>query len=312
MKANLNIKGKQYHVDDQPNILQDRSIRGNNSNRVRSLSPGLSIGPSPQLPPPAQQQQSNHINDQSKQNNNLGITERSERNNSLSSSSSSSSNNNNNNNILNQSSISQKTDKLIEKLEKSNTRTKIDIDNNVNMIKPPKNDLFKSRYWKDPPVPGEGNIVVIHVCDESRNTTKDFCCKRNILVKHMEYFDKFLAENENGYDDIDISVHCDIEIFEWLMCYIHEPDNPPTLDRAIVVSILISSEFLQMESLVDICLEHVGNNLSEIIKLPIDLSCISESLINKLALITTPKVYIFIFLKLFILIFYLFKFLFLF
>ena len=38
----------------------------------------------------------------------------------------------------------------------------------------------------------------------------------------MKYFEKFLADNESGFDDIDISVHCDVEIFEWLMNYIHE------------------------------------------------------------------------------------------
>ena len=147
-----------------------------------------------------------------------------------------------------------------------------------------------NKYWKQPVQPGAENIVVIHVCDENRHVTKDFCCKRNILIQSMEYFEKFLAENENGYDDIDISVHCDVEIFEWLMCFIHEPDQPPVLEKSIVVSILISSEFLQMEKLVDLCIEHISNNLNDIIKLPIDLSCINEKLINKLAQITHPNV----------------------
>lgn len=137
---------------------------------------------------------------------------------------------------------------------------------------------------------GEGDVVIIHVCDENQQISKDFCCKRDILVKHMKYFEKFLAENENGYDDIDISVHCDVEIFEWLMTYIHEPDTPPKIEKAIIVSILISSEFLQMESLVELCIQHVASNLSEIIKLPIDLSCISEKLVNRIAFITQPKV----------------------
>ena len=79
-----------------------------------------------------------------------------------------------------------------------------------------------TKYWKQPSVSGSDDIVVIHVCDENRQVSKDFCCKRNILVKNMKYFERFLAENENGYDDIDISVHCDVEIFEWLMTYIHE------------------------------------------------------------------------------------------
>jgi hypothetical protein len=97
----------------------------------------------------------------------------------------------------------------------------------------------------------------------------------------MKYFEKFLSESENGYDDIDISVHCDVEIFEWLMAYIHEPEQHPKLDRSIVVSILISSEFLQMDSLVDTCLASISACLGDIIRLPIDLSCISDKLINK-------------------------------
>ena len=157
----------------------------------------------------------------------------------------------------------------------------------------------KEKYWKNPSwvvggpaaaVATSEDMVVIHVCDENRQITKDFCCKRNILVKHMRYFERFLAENENGYDDIDISVHCDVEIFEWLMTYIHEPDLPPSLDKSIVVSILISSEFLQMDALVDVCLEHIAASLGEIIKLPIDLTCISDKLVNRLAVLTHPKV----------------------
>ena len=146
------------------------------------------------------------------------------------------------------------------------------------------------KYWKNTIPSSAEDVVLIHVCDENRQLSKDFCCKRNILVKHMRYFERFLAENENGYDDIDISVHCDVEIFEWLMSFIHEPDKPPVLDKAIVVSILISSEFLQMETLVDLCLDHIAASLGEIIRLPIDLSCISDKLVNKLAMLISPKV----------------------
>lgn len=105
----------------------------------------------------------------------------------------------------------------------------------------------------------------------------------------MRYFQKFLNETENGYDDIDISVHCDVEIFEWLMNYIHEPDDP-IIDKSILISILISSEFLQMEPLVELCIQQATQNLNDIIKLPIDLSCISEKLINKIAVLMHPKV----------------------
>lgn len=122
----------------------------------------------------------------------------------------------------------------------------------------------------------------------------------------MKYFEKFLADNESGFDDIDISVHCDVEIFEWLMNYIHEKyeaDNAYNnalnstnitsnvhIEKSILISILISSEFLQMDSLVDVCVSHVSANLNDIIKLPIDLSCISEKLINRIASITPARV----------------------
>ena len=147
-------------------------------------------------------------------------------------------------------------------------------------------------YWKRSmsEIKQHDNLVLIHVCDENRQITKDFCCKRNILVDHMKYFEGFLAENDSGYEDIDISVHCDVEIFEWLMAYIHKPNSPPPLEKALVVSILISSDFLQMESLVDLCLGQIAQNLADIIKLPIDLSCISEKLLNKLATLTPSKV----------------------
>lgn len=105
----------------------------------------------------------------------------------------------------------------------------------------------------------------------------------------MKYFEHFLAENESS-KDLDISVHCDIEMFEWLMNYIHDPNGPLNLDKSIVVSILISSEFLQMEALVDICLQSIATRLHEIINLPIDLTCISDKLVNQLASLTHPKV----------------------
>jgi hypothetical protein len=98
----------------------------------------------------------------------------------------------------------------------------------------------------------------------------------------MKYFEKYLTEATSA-DDIDISVHCDIKIFEWLLKYIQhreqllkkmsddeswnnsfaakhiqykkkteddkkEPESgdQPILDLKSVISILISSDFLQM------------------------------------------------------------------
>lgn len=57
----------------------------------------------------------------------------------------------------------------------------------------------------------------------------------------MKYFEKYLSEAKNS-NDIDISVHCDITIFDWLMRYIHSME--PQIEVKNAVSILISSDFL--------------------------------------------------------------------
>jgi len=57
----------------------------------------------------------------------------------------------------------------------------------------------------------------------------------------MKYFEKYLS-NEKLLNEIDISVHCDIQIFEWLMNYINSLN--PELEIKTAVSILISSDFL--------------------------------------------------------------------
>lgn len=40
----------------------------------------------------------------------------------------------------------------------------------------------------------------------------------------MKYFENYLTE-ATSVDDIDISVHCDIKIFEWLMKYLKMKHN---------------------------------------------------------------------------------------
>ena len=48
---------------------------------------------------------------------------------------------------------------------------------------------------------------------------------------------------------MDISVHCDIKIFDWLMCWIKHDNflEKPSLDTATVVSILVSASFLKVK-----------------------------------------------------------------
>lgn len=100
----------------------------------------------------------------------------------------------------------------------------------------------------------------------------------------MKYFEKYLSESKN-VEDIDISVHCDIGIFDWLMRHIHRKE--PKLDAKNAISILISSDFLQMGPLVDESVKFVANNLQDIIALPIDMNCLSSPLVKKLATFVT-------------------------
>lgn len=55
--------------------------------------------------------------------------------------------------------------------------------------------------------------------------TKNFVCPRELLVAEMQYFAECLPQEISSPDDIDISVHCDIKIFQWLMEYVRSNDN---------------------------------------------------------------------------------------
>jgi len=96
----------------------------------------------------------------------------------------------------------------------------------------------------------------------------------------MKYFEKYLADSKN-LEDIDISVHCDINIFDWLMRYIHKKE--PKLEVKNAISILISSDFLQMPYLVTESVMFVSHNIHEIIGLPIDMNCLNSTLVKRLA-----------------------------
>eukprot|EP00405_Crypthecodinium_cohnii_P011727 CAMPEP_0206427768 /NCGR_PEP_ID=MMETSP0324_2-20121206/5242_1 /ASSEMBLY_ACC=CAM_ASM_000836 /TAXON_ID=2866 /ORGANISM="Crypthecodinium cohnii, Strain Seligo" /LENGTH=611 /DNA_ID=CAMNT_0053893121 /DNA_START=301 /DNA_END=2133 /DNA_ORIENTATION=- len=98
----------------------------------------------------------------------------------------------------------------------------------------------------------------------------------------MKYFEAHLA-NVSDSDDVDISVHCDVNTFEWLAEYMTNPRKVESLDANSVVSVLISSEFLQMPHLVEACVAYLESSLNRVLRLPIDLSCLSTSVARALA-----------------------------
>lgn len=179
------------------------------------------------------------------------------------------------------------------------------------------------------------NQIVIHVCDEAKRLKQDFACPRDLLVSEMKYFSYNLndgltkssgsgphahssisqaALSKKSLDEIDISVHCDINIFDWLMRYVkrnhpylnekniaskdnldekknillYTQDNKlkyvePRLEFSNCVSILLSSDFLLMGDLIDKCIIFIAKNLESVLQVPCVMSGISEPLLVKLA-----------------------------
>jgi hypothetical protein len=61
--------------------------------------------------------------------------------------------------------------------------------------------------------------IVIHVCDEAKGLRQDFRCIQSTLIQEMGYFSKVAVKGQR-LRDMDISVHCDISVFDWLMKWI--------------------------------------------------------------------------------------------
>lgn len=108
--------------------------------------------------------------------------------------------------------------------------------------------LFRDIKLKSKTLLGSRSEVVIHVCDEVKGVSRDFNCQQKLLVAKMGYFADVTAGQR--LEDMDISVHCDLQIFEWLMRWVKREtvsqEMWPILDSTNVVPILVSASFLQV------------------------------------------------------------------
>uniref|UniRef100_A0A8C4DPR1 SANT and BTB domain regulator of CSR n=1 Tax=Dicentrarchus labrax TaxID=13489 RepID=A0A8C4DPR1_DICLA len=131
--------------------------------------------------------------------------------------------------------------------------------------------------------------MVIHVCDETKNLKQDFTCPRDLLVKEMRYFAEYLSVDAQRWEEVDISVHCDVQIFDWLMNYVRRNSagegnkDKPRLEPSNVISILISSEFLKMDTLVEECVQYCHKHMSAIVATPCNMNCINSNLATRIA-----------------------------
>ncbi|XP_071946581.1 SANT and BTB domain regulator of class switch recombination-like isoform X2 [Antedon mediterranea] len=138
----------------------------------------------------------------------------------------------------------------------------------------------------------QGPNMVIHVCDEAKNLKQDFVCPRDLLVQEMQYFSEYLSVDAQRWEEVDISVHCDVQIFDWLMRFVKRRDptstqTVPHLEPSNVVSILISSDFLKMKNLVEECVKYCHDNLSAIVATPCNMNCINDDLITRISALFT-------------------------
>lgn len=74
-----------------------------------------------------------------------------------------------------------------------------------------------------------------------------------LSYRNMRYFQQFLSKETIKSNNLEISVHCDMKVFDWLVRYIHKWAPKATLSVPIVSSIMISSHFLGIDVLVVQC-----------------------------------------------------------
>jgi len=204
-----------------------------------------------------------------------------------------------NNSILPKNFISDKYNNNLQNyinnycVSKGNTKLKQDVKYLETPSVTPKHSNYKDSHISEITAESfhqtDDNFIIIHVCDEAKKLNKNFNCPRDLLVKEMKYFAQYLVLDSQQLEEVDISVHCDVEIFDWLMRYVKRSTNLinkseiPTLESNNVVSILISSDFLKMDSLVQECVAFFHKNMSAILSTPCNMNCINDQLCSKIA-----------------------------
>ena len=123
--------------------------------------------------------------------------------------------------------------------------------------------------------------IKLRVYDEGLQTEKEFFCETKLLLAHMSYFKKYLTES----DDTDILIHCDIYVFSWLMKYVKATDleDLPALNEDNCLPVLIASNFLEMDTLVGECISYIADHFRELLRMPTDLSFLTQELVVQLA-----------------------------
>lgn len=109
----------------------------------------------------------------------------------------------------------------------------------------------------------------------------------------MCYFAEVTAGQK--LDEMDISVHCDIVIFDWLMRWVKKDiikkSEWPVLEPNNVIPIMVSASFLQMEPLLEDCFTYCYQNMHDILKTSTILSCLNDTLLTRFDKIIVCHIY---------------------
>ncbi|XP_050521755.1 SANT and BTB domain regulator of class switch recombination isoform X2 [Daktulosphaira vitifoliae] len=179
---------------------------------------------------------------------------------------------------------------MVKKSLSSNVKKTLEsIDSKVNNTLTTKEKMGvkqRSQYLNENIIRSRGDSEIeINVCDAVQKTKKIFRCPKRLLVSKMGYF----AEVTKGQrlEDIDISVHCEIPIFDWLIKWVKKDLKPkidwPILDCGNVLPILVSASFLQMEPLFQECLNFCKYNINNVLSSSSSFSCINDGIITRLS-----------------------------
>ncbi|KAA0198768.1 hypothetical protein FBUS_00487 [Fasciolopsis buskii] len=131
------------------------------------------------------------------------------------------------------------------------------------------------------------DVITVHVQDEGKGAQCDFSCDRELLVQEMGYFKDYLIQNGKFIQEVEILVHCDIKVFDWLMRYVKRRSDPKNYEEcwlsvSNVLALLISSDFLKMDGLSQKCLIYFCEHINAIIASPCSLSCLNDDLIRRI------------------------------
>ena len=120
---------------------------------------------------------------------------------------------------------------------------------------------------------GTNPDIPIEVVENSGNHQSKmvFTCPYDLLVTKIPYFKSEFQKvkyNSSDFEKLEISVQCDIKIFQQLLAFIKSDEKklPDIRSNESLVSLLIASNHLRMESFLDLALVKLAEKLPMMIK----------------------------------------------